>query len=353
MRYDKELRALKRANRLRKRQLFDLEIKDFASNDYLGLAHKKELLDLAYQRIYNFPLNAAKASQLINGYTQIHYDFEHYMSKLSGFEDCITVGSGFLANIALIESLVRKGDTLVMDEEFHASGILASRLVENVKIFRHNDPDDLMCTIKEAKGRVVVAVEGVYSMSGDVLHPEIVDVVGDECLFIVDEAHSVGVVGERLLGVLDGKEIKPNYIKMGTLGKALGSYGAYILASAHIIEYLENRAKSIIYTTALSLMDVALAHEGMQEMQKNLAYYKDAIKKRQEIARRFGYESQSLIIDIPKKDVLRVQEELIKRGFLVGAIRPPTVPHPIVRIIARVGESQEDLEVLLELIREL
>ncbi len=348
MYYDRELAAIERAGRLRKRKVFPYSLKDFASNDYLGLAHNKKLLERAYKRVRDFPINAAKASQLVNGYTDMHRSFEEYLCAQSGFEAAITAGSGFLANIAIIEALVRSGDRVLLDEEFHASGILAARLVGDVEFFRHNDAEDLKKKLQKRAKRTIVAVEGIYSMSGDLLNPEIFEVIQDEIL-VVDEAHSVGVVGERLLGVFDlyNRPIKPNYIKMGTLGKALGSYGAYILASREIVQFLENRAKSIIYTTALSLMDVALAQEGFKEIERNVEYYKTEIAKRKRITAKFGYSTDALIIDIPCKDPVRMQEELMQRGYLVGAMRPPTVKKPMLRVIARVGESAEDLEQLL------
>ena len=347
--YEKELAALKRSGRFRKRRIFDKAIKDFASNDYLGLAHDPTLLDRAYERVRAYGINAAKASQLINGYTEIHAQFEQELSWAHGFEAGITVGSGFLANIALIEALVRKGDKLFIDEEFHASGNLAARLVGSVEVFAHNDAADLRRRLQKGGfRRAIVAVEGIYSMSGDLLDTAFFEVANEfEALLIVDEAHSSGVVGERLLGVFDARKIEPNYIKMGTLGKAYGSYGAYILASEEIVSFLENRAKSIIYTTALSLMDVALAHEGFKAIQRNSAYFKQEIQKRQSIATEHGLECKGLIIDIPCKDVLALQEQLLRKGYLVGAIRPPTVPSPIIRIIARLGEQSEDLEKLL------
>ncbi len=352
--YEKELEALRRFGRFRKRQLFDENLKDFASNDYLGLAHKKELLMRACERVMTYPTNAAKASQLINGYTPIHQELETKLCQLNGFEAAITIGSGFLANLALIEALVRKGDRLFLDEEFHASGMLAARLVEDVEIFAHNDPEDLKRRLRKGDfKRAIVVAEGIYSMSGDLLDPNIFEVAREhEALLIVDEAHSGGVVGENLLGVFDLFGIEPNefHIKMGTLGKAYGSYGAYILASQEIVSFLENRAKSIIYTTALSLMDVALAQEGIEEVKKDVERYKQEIAKRQQIAAGFGYQTPGLIVDIPAKDVLKRQAELMEQGFLVGAIRPPTVKEPMLRIIARLGQTSQELGELLELI---
>ncbi len=352
--YAKEIRAIKRAKRWRERRIFE-DVKDFASNDYLGLSHQKELLQRAFEKVSRHESNSAKASQLISGYTPIHEEFEKQMAQASGFESALTVGSGFLANIALIEALVRKGDLLVLDEEFHASGILASKLVTDVAIFRHNDPQDLQKQLaKRRYKRAIIAVEGIYSMSGDLVDQEILQ-VAKEHILIIDEAHSVGVVGERLLGVLDRQDmqITPNIIKMGTMGKALGSYGAYILASKEIVSYLLNRAKPIIYSTALSLMDVALAHEGLEEIKKRASFFKKEIATRRKIAKEHGYDMQGLILDIPYPDVLGLQEALLQKGYLVGAIRPPTVKEPMVRIIARIGESGEDFAKLLELVSDV
>jgi 8-amino-7-oxononanoate synthase len=206
--------------------------------------------------------------------------FEKKLCEVNNFEDGLVVGSGFLANISLIEGLVRKKDILFIDEEYHASGMLASKLVDKVIVFKHNDYGDLEDKLKANPAqRQIVAIEGVYSMGGDVAPKNFAQVVNRyNALLIVDEAHSSGVIGENLLGWFDyhNLQIRPNYIKMGTLGKAYGSYGAYILASSHIISFLENRAKAIIYTTAPSLMDMAQGFINLEYIQNK----KDKIKKK-------------------------------------------------------------------------
>ena len=268
--YSKELKAIKRANRYRKRELFDEELRDFASNDYLGLSNKKKLFKKACKRVKRYKFHSPKASTLVNGYHPIHQEFEEYIAKLNGFEKALCVGSGFLANLSIFEALPRRGDLLLFDEEFHASGLLAESLNDAKVIkFKHNDSSDLENRIKEykttQKGRVIIGVEGVYSMSGDVINPDIFSIADNfNALLVVDEAHSVGVLGKNLLGVFEYFDIKPkaNHIKMGTLGKALGSYGAYILSSNEIYEFLCNRAKAVIYATAPSVFDIALAYEG-------------------------------------------------------------------------------------------
>ncbi|MCK9472137.1 pyridoxal phosphate-dependent aminotransferase family protein [Sulfurimonas sp.] len=355
MYYESELKALKKSKRYRQRELYDDAFLDFASNDYLGLAHKKELHTLTCQTLLEMPLHSSKASLLVNGYHQIHKNFETALCEANGFEDGVILGSGFNANIALIEALVRRGDTLFMDEKYHASGVLASNIKSvNVKFFSHNNMQELEELLKSSEAkRKIVAVEGIYSMDGDLVESAVFEICDRyDALLIVDEAHSSGVIGENLMGVFDYYKIaiKPNYIKMGTLGKAYGSFGAFILASSHIVEYLINRAKPIIYATSLSLYDTLLAHNALRYILQNREYLKSEIQKRQKIVyEELGVKVKGLIVPITindNKKVIEIREALKKLGFEVGAIRQPTVERAIIRLIARVGESCDMLREL-------
>lgn len=357
--YEKELSAIKKVNRFRTRELYPDSLYDFASNDYLGLAEKKQLLKRAYQKVDMFDSHAPKASQLVNGYHPIHQEFEESLCLHTGFEAGIVVGSGFLANLSLIEALPRKGDILLMDEEYHASGIVSSKLVScEVVFFKHNDAVALKELLETQKyNRAIVAVEGIYSMSGDLLNPQIFEVVDKyEAILVVDEAHSSGVIGKNLLGVYDyfGITPKANHIKMGTLGKAYGSYGAYILSSHHIRDFLQNRAKAIIYATAPSVFDIALAHQGLLYILKHKEELFEAREAREELIKQeFGYEMKGLIFPYEMSSasaVLKAQEMLKQEGFLVGAIRPPTVKISMLRIIPRLNL---DLEITKKLFNTL
>ncbi|MBD3793719.1 MAG: pyridoxal phosphate-dependent aminotransferase family protein [Campylobacterales bacterium] len=355
--YENELNALRKANRFRKRQIFDANIIDFASNDYLGLAHDKKQFEKAVNLVRQFKTHAPKASMLVNGYHEIHEGFERTISYLNSFEKGMIVGSGFLANIALIESLVRNKDMLFIDEEYHASGMLATRLIEGRFVtFKHNDPDDLKTKLQQhsSNGRKIIAVEGVYSMTGRLCRREIFELADRyEALLIVDEAHSSGVIGPTLLGIFEHYAIKPqpNHIKMGTLGKAYGSYGAYILASSEIISFLENRGKPIIYATAPSVFDTALALLNVELISNKSEKFKKKIEERQAIVKEItGIQLESLILPIPVPDnamTQRLQQALIVKGYLVGAIRQPTVEKPILRVIPRLGTPKKALKSLL------
>lgn len=358
--YENELQALKKAGRFRERKLFDDRLEDLASNDYLGLSSNKKQFKKAVKLVNQYETLSSKASMLVNGYHPIHRIFELTMAEYNGFEEGLVVGSGFLANMALIEALVRKGDMLFMDEEYHASGVMASQLLgERVVTFTHNDVEDLRekLAAHPAK-RQIIAVEGVYSMGGDLCHKEIFELANEvKALLIVDEAHSAGVLGLKLLGIFEyyGIKINERHIKMGTLGKAYGSYGAYILASRNVISFLVNRAKPIIYSTAPSVFDTALALVNVEYIQKHAEKYTKKIVERQmAVEKDTGIVCQSLIvpIEMPSNEhALYVQNGLMAQGYLVGAIRQPTVKKPIVRVILNLNVPTQKIRHALALIR--
>jgi len=357
--YGKELAALRHAGRYRERRLFDADVVDLASNDYLGLAEEKSLFDAAVARLQGEKVHAPKASMLVNGYHPVHRAFETALCDANGFEAGIVMGSGFNANIAMIEALVRRGDALFMDEKYHASGVLASKLVEGtVTLFRHNDASDLEAKLTaSAARRRIIAVEGIYSMDGDLMAREIFELAERyDALLIVDEAHSSGVVGGRLLGVFDlyGISPKPNHLKMGTLGKAYGSFGAYVLASEHIVDYLVNRAKPVIYATAPSLFDTALAHASLAYILEHAATLRAEVEKRRAMMNAmFGIRADGLIAAVPVGDnrtVMQIQAALLDERILVGAIRQPTVEKAIIRLIGRLGVEVETLRRSCEII---
>jgi 8-amino-7-oxononanoate synthase len=160
------------------------------------------------------------------------------------------------------------------------------------------------------------------------------------------------------MGVFDlyNIKIKPNHIKMGTLGKAYGSFGAYILASAHIVEYLINRAKPIIYATSLSLYDTLLGDNALEFILQNRELLKKEIQKRQQIIlQSLNIKVDGLIVPISigdNKKVIEIKDTLFAQKYAIGAIRQPTVPSAILRIIARVGEDCEELQMLCTKIKE-
>ena len=355
--YEKELLALKRAGRFRQPISADFKSVDMASNDYLGLAHKTKLLKLAFKKLSKYPYYAPKSSLFVNGYHPIHQEFETTLCKVNQFEAGVVAGSGFLANLGLIEALVRKRDVLFIDESYHASGMVATKLVQGkVVLFKHNNLDDLLKKLNytNVTGRRIIAVEGIYSMEGDMVKREFFDISEEyEALMVVDEAHSSGTVGANLLGVYDHYNIKPNslHIKMGTLGKAYGSYGAYILGSHKIVSFLHNRAKSLIYATAPSLFDIALASINFEYiMRKKKKLIKKINRLKDQIEANIKIYPEGMIVPIKMPDIkstIKIQDFLKSQKFEVGAIRPPTVSKPILRIILRTSVKPKQYKKLL------
>jgi len=357
--YENELKALKKAGRFRERRIFNDDLEDLASNDYLGLSGNKKQFNKAVKLVQKYDTLTSKASMLVNGYHPIHKKFEETMAEQNGFEEGLVVGSGYLANMALIEALVRKGDMLFMDEEYHASGVMAAELLgDKVVKFKHNNVEDLREKLEAYPAkRQIIAVEGVYSMGGDLCVKEIFTLAEERnALLIVDEAHSAGVLGLNLLGIFEYYDISINerHIKMGTLGKAYGSYGAYILASSHIISFLVNRAKPIIYSTAPSVFDTALAYVNMKHIRKNAEKYRKKILERQVMARKvLGVQCQSLIlpIEMPNNEHTQfMQKGLMAQGYLVGAIRQPTVEKPMMRVILNLSVATKKIRHVIALI---
>ena len=361
--YKNEIDALKKRGLFRERKIYPQNLIDLASNDYLGVSQISELFESTILKLKTSKDFSPKASMLVNGYNQIHQEFEKYISKLNKFESAIIVGSGFLANFGLVESLVRNNDEIFMDSEYHASGVVATRVLKNeqVFIFDHNSSSDLEKMLKNSKAkRKIIAVEGIYSMSGDTLKREFFDIADKyEAILIVDEAHSFGVIGDSLLGIFDFYNITPkcNHIKMGTLGKAIGSYGAYILASKEIISFLENRSKPIIYSTAPSVFETLLSHFTIKYIVQHSQELKQMIQIRKDILEsRVGMKKDGLIFPILIKDsnrVIEIKNILEKVGFLVGAIRPPTVKQAILRVIVRGNISIKDLHRFLDILENL
>ncbi len=350
--YKRELEALKNSLRYRERKIYGSDIVDLASNDYLDLAGNVELFERAVERVRDSQTHAPKASMLINGYHKIHKEFEDELCNINGFEAAVVMGSGFNANIALIESLVRRGDELFIDEKYHASGLLATKLSDGkITLFRHNDTSQLQEQLESSNAkRRIIAVEGIYSMDGDLVSREIFSLAERyDAILIVDEAHSSGVVGDSLCGVFDHYNITPTHrhIKMGTLGKAYGSFGAYVLSSRHINSYLINRAKPIIYATAPSIFETALSHESLLFIQQNSKTLKKSIEQNRELAyKHVSTKPAGLIVPLFQQDgatTLQKQQYLLREGILVGAIRKPTVTKPMVRIIMRLGVDESKI----------
>ena len=322
------------------------ELLDFSSNDYLGLAEHPALIAAAQEGLRRFGAGSG-AARLMSGDLVLHHELEEAVARLKGKEAALTFGSGYMANTGLIPALVGRHDLLFSDRLNHASihdgcRLSGARLVR----FRHNDLNHLEELLKEKRGTgtALIVVESIYSMDGDRCPLRELVALKERfgCLLMVDEAHATGVFGPNGGGVSEEDGVSSGVdLAMGTFGKALGSYGAYVAGSGEMIEYLVNRARSFIFSTALppavaaaSLAAVQLIGqepELRRELHGKIDYFKDLLRKG-------GYgadlgPSQIIPIRIGESGAALAKAELLKKqGVFATAVRPPTVPEGTARL---------------------
>lgn len=315
---------------------------DFSSNDYLGLASDPRLGYAAAEVIGQQGVGAA-ASRLIAGNHPEHEKLERTLADHFGAVRALTFSSGYAANTGIIPALVGRGDAIFSDALNHASLIDGCRLSRaDVHVYPHGDVGALAELLDRHRGaarRALIVTDGLFSMDGDFAPlPEIVDLARRfDAWTYVDDAHAVGVVGTHGRGTASLLELDGAIdVTVGTLGKAFGAAGAFVYGSATLTQFLLNRARSFIFSTAMLPAQAAAAERGVRiaraeperraRVNENVALLRDAL--RDAGVAMLGPDATH-IVPIPVGDdahVVRVGRDLAKRGFLVGAVRPPTVP---------------------------
>ena len=322
------------------------ELLDFSSNDYLALAEHPALIAAAQQALRRFGAGSG-ASRLMSGDLVIHHELEDAVARLKGKEAALTFGSGYMANTGIIPALVSRHDLVFSDRLNHASihdgcRLSGARLVR----FHHNDLNHLEELLKKKQGATtpLIVVESIYSMDGDRCPlRELVELKERfGCLLMVDEAHATGVFGENGGGVSEEEGVSGAVdLAMGTFGKGLGSYGAYVAGNRELIDYLLNRARSFIFSTALppSVAAASLAAVGLVRQEPNLRRkLHEKIGYFKTLLRTGGYTADlgpSQIIPIligESKAALNKAHLLRKQGIFATAVRPPTVPNGTARL---------------------
>ncbi|TIQ17852.1 MAG: 8-amino-7-oxononanoate synthase [Mesorhizobium sp.] len=359
LRYETKLRGLARKNRLR--SLSPRAGLDFSSNDYLGLAASPRLAGAVAAALAAGTPVGATGSRLLRGNTPDHEQLEAVAARFFGAERALFFGSGYVANFALLTTLPRWEDLLVMDELVHASAHEAALAGRAQKIeVPHNDLGVIENAIKAwrgtgGRGRVWIAVESLYSMDGDRAPLAELAALADrhEAFLLIDEAHATGIFGPHGRGLAHGLEGRDNVIVLHTCGKALGCSGALVTAPAVLCEFLVNRCRPFIYSTAPSpLMAVAVTEA--------LAILRDEPERRDrlsqlvaftgsDIHKRCGMNpSGSQIIPVIIGDnarVMAVAAALQARGFDIRGIRPPTVPERTARLRISVTLNVDEADV--------
>ena len=320
----------------------------FCSNNYLGLADHPELIAAARRATQEFGCSAS-ASRLISGSLELHRQLETAIAEWMGTESALVFNSGYQANVGLISALANKerGDVIFSDQLNHASLIDGCRLARaEVRVYRHADAEHLRTLLAETntRGEKLILTESIFSVDGDRAPlGEIASLAREfDAGLIVDEAHGVGVLGDSGTGLVGELGIEEQVdIRMGTLGKALGSFGAFMAGRREVTDYLINRARSFIYSTALppatlaaSLAAVEITRkepERRKALWENVQVLSDGLKKQG--WRLVSERSHIMPVLVGEAgETMALTEELLASGVFVQGLRPPTVPEGTCRL---------------------
>jgi 8-amino-7-oxononanoate synthase len=312
------------------------------SNNYLGLADHPRVRQAAADAAMRWGAGAG-ASRLVSGNMTVHRRLEDALAEFKGTETAVLFGSGYLANTGIVAALAQEGDVVFSDELNHASIVDGCRLARaETFVYDHADPDHLEWGLREAEGRgSLIVTDGVFSMDGDVAPLEdIVELAGRyDARVMVDEAHATGAIGPEGRGSVAAAGLEGEVdLVVGTLGKALGSYGAYAGCDAPMGRYLVNTARTLIFSTALPPPAAAAALAALEllqdeprrveRLQRNARVLRDALAD-QGVGEPAGDDDATPIVPLvvgESHEATRACERALEQGVFAQAIRPPTVP---------------------------
>lgn len=337
---------------------------NFSSNDYLGLAQRSEPL-VAAAKTWGM---GSGASHLVCGHSSAHQQLEQALAESVGYPRALLFTNGYMANLAVLQTLLTRQDHLYQDKLNHAS-LMDGGLISRSKMhrYRHNDlthlthlleRDQELASSGASKSLSLVATDAVFSMDGDQADlPELAEICQQhEALLMIDDAHGFGVLGnEYKTGSLAEQSLSSAQVPiyMGTLGKGLGGYGAFVAAQEEIIEYLIQFARPYIYTTAIPAAlaaamydNLAIVMSGKQQkvLTANIAYFRQQAKRLALNIMPSATAIQPLLIGEDAQAVA-ISQQLRQHGILVTAIRPPTVAKGSARLRITLTASHTEKEI--------
>jgi 8-amino-7-oxononanoate synthase len=307
----------------------------FSCNDYLGLSQHADVVAASIEatRLYGV---GSGSSRLVNGNHPLYLELERKLAALKGSDDAVVFGSGYLTNVGVIPALVGAADLIVIDELCH-SCLLAGASLSRSRVvpFRHNDvahAEALLAQQRTHHRHCLLVTDGVFSMEGD-LAPlaDLAELARrHDAWLMTDDAHGLGVVGDGRGSSFATHRRVAVPLQMGTLSKAVGAYGGYLCASRTVVELVRNRARSFVYSTGLPPGTVAAASRALELISTD----RELVRRPVALARMFTAElrlppAESAIVSMvlgSAERALRASDDLAIAGFLVAAIRPPTVP---------------------------
>jgi len=346
------------------------KVLDMCTNNYLGLANKKELKETAKEMIDKYGVGPA-AVRSIAGTTDKHLELEKKLAEFKHVEATIHLQSGFCANLGVIPTLVGEDDLIFSDELNHASIIDGCRLSKAAIIrFNHADPKDLENKLKENKDkncRKLVITDGVFSMDGDIAPlPDLTEVAKKYgCMIYVDDAHGEGVLGTNGAGIVDHFKLhKIVDVEVGTLSKAFGIVGGFAAGSSKLVEYLKQKVRPFLFSSSVTLADVGAAIKAVdilksssslvEKLWDNARYFQSKMKES-------GFDigkTQTPITPVILGDVKLAREfssKLFEKGIFAQAIGYPTVPmgKARIRVMVHAVHSKQELDYALNAFKEI
>ncbi len=337
----------------------------FSCNDYLNLSQHPQVIAAAIDATKRYGVGAG-ASRLVTGNHPLYAELETRLARLKGTEAACVFGSGYLANTGIIPALVGPDDLIVMDELSHAC-IHAGAKLSGAKIqrYRHGDPrhaEEILGAHRGAKKRALIATDGIFSMDGDIAPLAALSQLAQrfDAWLLSDDAHGLGVIGGgRGSTFVNGAAHSPIQVplQMGTLSKAVGAYGGYLCASNAVIDLMRTRARTFIYSTGLPPAVVAAAIAALDVIERDPVYAAEPLRKARLFTRALNLpDAQSAIVPVIVGDTaaaLAASDRLCDNGFLVVAIRPPTVPAGTARLRFAFTAQHDDSDIarLVELVR--
>ena len=349
-------------------QMEGKEVILLSSNNYLGLAEHPALREAGIRALERYGCGAG-ASRSISGTMELHRALEERIARFKGCEAALVFSTGYLANIGLLTTLVEDGDVIVSDEFNHASIVDGCRLSRaEVWVYRHRSMDHLEALLRRSSHRRrLIVTDGVFSMEGDIAPLAEIRGLADQfgALVMVDDAHATGVLGEGGRGTAEHCGLTGRVeIQMGTLGKALGGFGAYVAGTKDLIDCLINRCRTFMYTTALPPAVAAMALAALEiverEPQRRTRLWENTARFRKGL-QHLGFDtgiSETPICPVIIGDnalTMEADRRLLARGVFAQGLRPPTVPPNSSRLRAALmaTHTAEDLDSALDAFAEV
>jgi 8-amino-7-oxononanoate synthase len=342
--FTQQLQNIKEQNLYRQIKIGDNLI-DFCSNDYLGLKNHPKVIE-AFKKGADLYGVGSGGSHLVSGHSKPHAELEEYLADFIGVEKTLLFSSGYMANLGIFSALKDDVNWVLQDKLNHASLIDGNFLIDKkINRYKHNDIISLKNKLNKQSGFGLIATDNVFSMDGDVAKIKEISNIIDEnkAILMQDDAHGFGIYPSN---------IPKNSIYMATFGKAIGTYGAFVGGNADFIDYLIQKSRPYTYTTAtppavstatLAALKVIDSEKPQKKLFENINYFKSIINT----------TSNTAIQPVKMSDniqALKTSDYLTKNGFLVKAIRKPTVVSPLLRITINTNQTKIQMKELAELL---